>query len=685
MTASIPKDISVFHKGEQAMQSRVGKRADMEKLGRAVIRPYMPDQHREFFEQIPFLVLGSVDQDGWPWASILPGEPGFIRAPTDRRLTVTALPHADDPLGAALKAGAPIGVLGIELPTRRRNRVNATVGRVTEGGFSLDVVQSFGNCPKYIQTHDIRFIRDPNARQPMRIERLKQLDTAAQEAIASANSFYVASHARTPAQAFANGVDVSHRGGRSGFVKVEGNSLLIPDFAGNNFFNTLGNFLLNPRAGLLFPDYQTGDLLMLTGTVEVLEENHPDIAAFHGAGRAWRFEPDYGLRLIDALPFRGDLVDYSPNSLIADSWQNAEARVNAGNERSAWRSLRVAAIQNESETIRSFTFAPTDDLPLPSFEPGQFLTIRVQPDGQQPLTRTYTVSSAPDDEGYRISVKREPGGVVSNHVHDRLAVGDRVEVKAPKGRFVFDARAARPAVLFAGGVGITPMMSMVRNVLNDPQNQRPLTVFYAAQTTGQRAFHAELRRAEEVSGGRIRYLSVIGRPEEGDRTGVDFHAEGRISPDLIRETLALDDYEFFLCGPPGFMQAVYDMLLGLGVRDERVFAEGFGPAALKRRLDVGTKAFVPEPEAQSATVTFAASRKAVEWKAGGATLLELAEAQGLTPPFSCRGGSCGSCLTRRIAGKVAYRTPPVADHSDDDILLCCAVPAEGTGELKLDL
>ena len=517
MNAPVPKDVSVFHKGEQMMQSRVGKRTEMENLGRAVIRPFMPDQHRAFFQKIPFLVLGSVDEDGWPWASMLPGDPGFISTPTDRRLIVNALPNAADPLRSALKVGAPIGGLGIELSTRRRNRVNATVGDVNATGFSLDVVQSFGNCSQYIQTHDVRFIRDPEAREPARVERLAHLDEAAREAIAATNSFYVASQAHTPAHAFANGVDVSHRGGRSGFVKVAGDTLLVPDFAGNNFFNTLGNFLLNPRAGLLFPDYKTGDLLMLTGTVEVLDENHPDIAAFQGANRGWRFELDHGLRLIDVLPFRGEFQDYSPNSLKADNWQNSEARAKAEMQRSAWRSFRVAAVQDESETIRSFTFQPTDDLPLPSFKPGQFLTIRVQPDGHSPLIRTYTVSSAPGEDGYRISVKREPGGVVSNHIHDTLAVGDLVEVKAPKGRFVFDTTDARPAVLFAGGVGITPMISMVRDALSDPQNLRPLTVFYAAQTTSQRAFHAELCRAEADQPGAV---SVTSRSLDGLLRGI---------------------------------------------------------------------------------------------------------------------------------------------------------------------
>lgn len=685
MNAPFSDDLSPFHSGEQAMQSRVGKRADMEEMGRAVIRSFMPDQHREFFGKLPFVVLGSVDEDGWPWASMVSGRPGFLSTPHSRRLTVDARPHAQDPLGAALKTGAPIGVVGIELPTRRRNRMNATVGELHDTGFSLDVVQSFGNCPQYIQTHSVAFIRDPADTPPdATSHRFCDLDAAVHKIISDTNSFYVASYANTPQNTFAHGVDVSHRGGRPGFVKVEGNSLLIPDFAGNNFFNTLGNFLLNPRAGLLFLDYVTGDVLMLTGRAEVLAENHPDIAAFNGASRGWRFELHHGIRLNDALPFRAELQEYSPNSLMADDWATSQAREKAEAGRSIWRPMRITSVRDESETIRSFTFEPTDDLPLLPFQPGQFLTLRVCPDDKQPLTRTYTVSSAPGDAGYRISVKREADGVVSNYLHDTLAVGDQIHVKAPKGRFYLDSTGTRPAVLIAGGVGITPMMSMVRHVLNERQQARyarDLTVFYATQTTGQRAFHPELRQAEEGSDGWVRYISVVERPEEG----VDFDAEGFLGSKLIRDTLALDDYDFFFCGPPGFMQAVYEILRDLGVRDARVFAESFGPASLKRDTKDAAAPVEPEPEAQSATVSFEASGKSVQWEKGGATLLETAEAQGLTPSFSCRSGSCGSCLTRKISGDVAYRTPPTASHAQDEVLLCCAVPAKGTATLKLDL
>lgn len=689
MNISTPLSTSPFHAGEREMQNRAGKREAMEDFGKIAIRPFMPDQHREFFEKIPFILVGSVDADGWPWASMLTGGPNFITSPTDTQLTLNATPVEDDPLAEALKTGAPLGLLGIELQTRRRNRMNAEVIDTAADGIAVKVVQSFGNCPQYIQTHDLDFVRAadaPVSRKPT--DRFADLDAEAQAFIATANSLYVASSANTGETAMSQGVDVSHRGGQPGFLKVEGNTITVPDFAGNNFFNTLGNFLVNPKAGLLFADYKTGDVLMLTGTAEVLSEDAPAIAHFKGAERGWRFTLDHGLRIYDALSFRANLTEWSPNSLMADNWSDAEARKEAEAKRTAWRQLRVAAIKDESSVIRSFTFEATDDLPLLPFEAGQYLTIRVSPEPDTSLTRTYTVSSAPGDAGYRISVKRESGGVVSNHLHDTLKVGDIVKAKAPTGAFYMDALERRPAVLFAGGVGVTPMMSMTRHALNEGVRKRytrPLTIFHASQTTEQRAFAEDFRAAEADSNGKIRYVSIIGHPEDGEEQGVDFDASGYITPELIKDTLSYDDYDFFLCGPPPFMQAVYDALRNLGARDARIFAEAFGPAALTRRPDEGAALPDPEPEADMAVVKFEKSGFEQRWEKGDPTLLETAEAHGLTPEFSCRSGSCGSCAVRKLAGEVAYRTPVTADHAEDEVLICCAVPAEGSDEIVLDL
>ena len=691
-------DNSPFHAGEQAIQTRLGLRETMDHFGRRMIRDQMPDQHREFYAQLPFVAVGSVDSEGWPWASIVPGKPGFITSPDPEKLVIHANAVPGDPLADAIEPGAPLGLLGIELGTRRRNRVNVHVTESKPGETVLAVDQSFGNCPQYIQTRSLEFVRDPSASPagPAAVA-LTTLDDEAREMIRSADTFFVSSYVESEQGARNEGVDVSHRGGRPGFVKVDGDTLTVPDFSGNKHFNTLGNFYSNPKAGLVFVDFETGDLLMLTGTVEILWEDDPAVHAFKGAERAWRFSLVHGIRLKDALPLRWSFGEFSPNSLITGDWKEADAVIAAEAKREAWRDYRVTRVEDESEIIRSFYLEPADGDGLLPFEAGQFLTIRVSPEAcDKPVIRTYTLSSAPADGHYRISVKREPArsedvpaGIVSNHLHDTVKVGDIIEAKAPKGDFVIDAAETRPAVLLAGGVGITPMISMARHVAVEGQRTRhlrPLTIFHAAQTTGQRAFFKRFKWLEQATEGRIRYYSFIDRPAEGEQPGVDFNGRGHISTDALRQVLSLDDYDFYLCGPAPFMQANYDNLRELGVRDARIFAEAFGPASLKRHPDEGGGvAFEPEEEADQAVIGFAKSGFEQSWTAGDSTILETAEDHGLNPEYGCRSGTCGTCAVKLKAGKVAYRTEPKAARADDEVLICCAVPAKGSDSIEIEL
>lgn len=688
-TSAHAENASPFHEGEQAFQTRTGKREVMESFARQAIRPFMPDQHRDFFNQLPFLVVGAVDDQGWPWASLLPGRPGFMHSPDPTTLEIASFGAHGDPVRAAIKPGAPLGLLGIEMLSRRRNRLNGRVSLLNDDGFALAVDQSFGNCPQYIQHRNVDFSREPGTAgrggDPLS---LTVLDEKARDLIASADVFFVSSFIQTKDNPVIEGVDVSHRGGRPGFVKIENNTLTIPDFPGNYHFNTLGNFLQNPKAGLVFPDLETGDLLMLTGTVELLDEDHEDVTSFKGAERGWRFTLDHGLWLEDALPFRSTLGDFSPNSLLTDTWRESGARKAVEAKRQAWRDFRIARVEDESSAIRSFYLQADGDVLLP-FEAGQFLTIRVTPEGSdKPVIRTYTVSSAPADPYYRISVKREEVGAVSLYLHDRLTVGDHIEAKAPTGDFFINAEENRPAVLMAGGVGVTPMISMARHVVVESlrtRHLRPLTIFHSAQTTDQRGFYQAFRELEQGTKGGIRYFSMISKPAAEQKPGVDFNGAGYITADILRQTLPLDDYDFFLCGPPPFMQALYDTLRGLGVRDVRIFAEAFGPASLKRVPDDGAPLMEPEEEAEEAVVSFTKSGFEQRWNKGEATLLELAENHGLNPEYGCRKGSCGTCVTKLKSGSVAYRNQPSAEHAPDEVLICCAVPAKGSDKVELDL
>ena len=257
-----------FHAGEVAVQARIGVAERMREVGSRVVRDHMPEQHQRFYEQLPFMLAGSVDETGRPWATVLVGRPGFVRATDDRHLDFATAPIPGDPAAAGLTAGAPLGLLGIELHTRRRNRVNGQLQAAGPDGLRLRVQQTVGNCPQYIQGREFDWVRDATDTRPRAIERVTQLDGDAAWLIAAADTLFVATHAGNA------GADVSHRGGPAGFaVQQDERTLLVPDYSGNRMFMTLGNLQADGRAGLLFIDFERGDLLTLTGLRLIWELN----------------------------------------------------------------------------------------------------------------------------------------------------------------------------------------------------------------------------------------------------------------------------------------------------------------------------------------------------------------------------------------------------------------------------
>ena len=308
-----------FHAGERAVQTRVGVESRMAELGPRVIRDFMPDQHRAFFAQLPLLLVGSVDAQGQPWASVLTGAPGFLSTPDARTLLVRSTPTAGDPLVQTLASGSAIGLLGIEPHTRRRNRVNGVLQNVTAQGFEVAVQQSFGNCPKYIQAREATL--QAVAPGPVDVVDAPGLDAAARRIVAAADTLFIATDSGLAQGGQSSlGADVSHRGGKPGFVRVDGDdTLTMPDFAGNAFFNTLGNITLNPRAGLLFIDYSTGDLLHIAVTADIVWDG-PALQAFSGAQRLLRFKVRSMRRLRGALPLRWGEAELSPFVVPTGDW-----------------------------------------------------------------------------------------------------------------------------------------------------------------------------------------------------------------------------------------------------------------------------------------------------------------------------------------------------------------------------
>ncbi|RMM50737.1 pyridoxamine 5'-phosphate oxidase family protein [Pseudomonas corrugata] len=674
---------SPWHEGELTLQRAVGAVDMMVSVGqRQLARSWMPDQHREFYAQLPFVVLGAVDRQGDVWATICTGQPGFMHSPTPERLHISLQPQPDDPAQDGMQQGDAIGMLGIELHTRRRNRMNGNVLRPSDEGIEIAVTQAYGNCPRYINLRQYAFVDETAGA----VLELISADPQVRRMVTAADSFYVATYVVRDGQ---NQVDASHRGGKPGFVRMEEDgTLTIPDFSGNLFFNTLGNILLNPRAGLVFIDFQSGDLLQMSGSAEVLLDS-PEIAAFQGAERLWRFKPQRIVYRQAAIPLRWtDTAEgASPNSMMTGSWEQATERLQAEALRSHWRSMRVERIVDESRSIRSFYLQASDGVGLPRFEPGQHLPVRVLLEGQQvPSIRTYSVSSSPSDEFLRISVKRD--GSVSSHLHERIQVGDWIEARAPQGDFTVQASERRPLVLLGAGVGITPLLSMLREVVYQGKRinrMRPTWLIQSSRSVADLAFRDEVDELVARAGDKIKVLRVVSQPPI-DGSADSYDMAGRIDVELLKTLLPLNDYDYYLCGPGSFTQALYDGLRTLRIPDDRIHAETFGPSTLVRDIEVSVPAAEQVPMAdEPVKVLFATSGKEARWEPGTGTLLELAEARGLNPEFSCRGGSCGTCKTRLSSGQVHYLNTPAQRLEADEVLICCAVPAQGSETLVLDV
>ncbi len=326
-----------------------------------------------------------------------------------------------------------------------------------------------------------------------------------------------------------------------------------------------------------------------------------------------------------------------------------------------------------------------DGSALPAFRPGQFLVVKIPSgDAKGYVLRNYSLSGAPDDPShFRISVKREPSagrglpvGLGSKYLHDNVVVGEILEVDGPRGEFVLDETSDRPVVLLSGGVGLTPMVAMLHALAR--RSARRTLFLHACENGEVHALRDEVNCLIGLRPGLSAHFCYRA-PSAEDRSSNRFDSEGFITRDAIQSLLCLDDYNFYLCGPPPFMQAMYQILRSLGVAKDRVAYEFFGPATVldtevepkSIALDVGT---FPAPADGAITVEFRKSGIIVEWNASAQSLLAFAEDQGLKPNFSCRAGICGTCTSRIISGDVSYFEDPLEDPAFGELLLCCSRP-----------
>lgn len=676
---------SPFHRGEREVQTRVGVRESSEHIGRRFIRDQLPEQHSAFYLQLPFVLIGAVDNLGRPWATILMGRPGFVGSPDPRTLTINTRLVYGDPLMGLFSKGTNVGLLGIDYQTRRRNRLTGKVSELSDDSITIDIDQTFGNCPQYIQSRDYELLPEIEAiGEPLATIRVRKLDDRAQEIITIADHFYIATQYSEKAADSSHGADVSHRGGKPGFVRIEDEETLVfPDFAGNNHFNTIGNIFLNPRAGLLFIDFESGDLLYLTCKAEIIWDSE-EKRAFVGAERFVRLTVDEGVLVENAVPIRWNFRDYSPSLSFTGSWQEVSQKLTALKEGNKYQNYQVVRTERESETITSFYLEPEDGESIPCHAAGQFLPIEIEPpDAEAPIRRTYTISNTPNGSYYRLSIKREPPakpglppGVSSNYFHNHVSSGAIIRALSPRGKFTLDESSTRPVVLISGGVGITPMISMLEQLVSDSTGcgcTRSVWFIHGASNSDVHAFGDHVRRlANEFPclTTHIRYSN----PSAKDMEGEHYDSTGYVDVELLKSLLPLDNYDYYLCGPTPFLESLFGGLKSLDVADERIHYEFFGPGATLRK-EPGDGTLIAElGDQQPVAVQFARSGLQTTWDPSRGTLLDLAESEGLQPAYSCRSGICQTCATKVSLGEIGYVEQPMVDPGEGTALICSAYP-----------
>jgi ferredoxin-NADP reductase len=360
----------------------------------------------------------------------------------------------------------------------------------------------------------------------------------------------------------------------------------------------------------------------------------------------------------------------------------------------AWAGYRTFRVERKVQEgnltqVCSFYLVPEDQKPLATFLPGQFLTflldIPTAIGGTQAVTRCYSLSDAPQPGSYRISVKRVPApvgvqvppGLSSNYCHDHVAVGTKLQVRAPAGHFYIDSGNA-PVVLIGAGIGITPMLGMLNWSLA-MQPRREVWLFYGVRSRAELVMQAQLQ-ALSAQYPDFHLHICLSDPQPGDLDEyplgtVQLH-HGRVDVELLRHLLPLKPYHYYICGPTPMLQTLVPALEDWGVPNGRIHYEAFGPASIPRKSSVSASSDATQlkDKGGAVIVTFAKSGKQGTWEPGMGSLLDFAEAHGISVNSGCRAGGCGTCQTLISKGEVAYTKAPDFDPEPGSCLLCVCTP-----------
>jgi ferredoxin-NADP reductase/MOSC domain-containing protein YiiM len=380
-------------------------------------------------------------------------------------------------------------------------------------------------------------------------------------------------------------------------------------------------------------------------------------------------------RSLQALLERGDGAAGNPGLVPADVAPAAW---------SGFRQARIAVLANEISSVISLELEATDKAALTAPLPGQFVVVRLRPQPEAtPVMRSFSICGTPSVTRYRLGIKHEANGVASTYLAERAQIDDELEVSAPRGAFVLQSGEG-PVVLLSAGIGVTPVLAMLQALATE-RSPREVWWLYAARNRAEHPFAAEVRgllamlpHAHE----HVRYS----RPAADDLIGRDFHSPGRLDVALFSQLGVERNSDFYLCGPPAFLEDMRTGLVGWGVAAQRVHSEVFGSGpSMTPGVLVGSHRAPHPPAGAPGTgplVSFARSNLSVPWETTAQSLLELAEACDVPVRWSCRTGVCHSCETGLISGTVQYGPDPLEPPAVGDLLLCCSKPQ---GDVVLDL
>ncbi len=350
-----------------------------------------------------------------------------------------------------------------------------------------------------------------------------------------------------------------------------------------------------------------------------------------------------------------------------------------------YMTLTVSKKVPESKTITSFYLVPDEGQPLPSFMPGQFLPLKLDIPGQfKPVFRTYSISDSPHKDYYRLTIKREPPppdrpdlypGVSSNYFHDQVEPGTNLLAKAPRGKFYLDTNIDNPVVLLSAGVGLTPLVSMLNSII-DCGSKRQVWFIHGARNSNEHAMGEHIRKVAEENDN-VHIHVAYSKPLKDNIEGRDYDSKGHVDLELLKRVLPGNEAEFYLCGPPLFMKSLFNGLLEWKVPEYCINYEFFGPASL---LNDREKVSTPKRAAEAMDcsseieVDFSASGIKSNWNPSFESILDLAEANGLSPDYSCRSGICHTCMCRMQSGEVEYVEEPLDQPEEGCVLICVARP-----------